>query len=141
MPKPEEIAEKLVKHLEESLLDYLKEEMKKMIASAVQIQFEGLNKRLSNLSKTMDMWKNDLDYDRDNIQSLRVGYENMATEIKEIRRDVDALPKKLGEKVEQSVNNSVAESVPQAVSDTFDLTNKKVKVFEKPKGLLAFLWK
>ena len=133
MASPEQIVEKLVKHLEESLVEHLKDEVKKMVNAAVNAQFEGINKRLDSITRTMDLWKSDLDEDRKTLQDLRVGYKTMDTELSEIRRTVDTLPNKVGQRVEESVSSSVADSVPQAVNDTFTVTNKKVNVEKKPR--------
>lgn len=133
MSKAEEVAEKFIKHLEESLVEHLKGQINTMIVSAVQKHVDGLNKRLDSITRTMDTWKSDLDEDRKTLQDITILSNKNQSELEQIRKTVNGLPRSVGDKVEQSVNDSVASSVPQAVSDTFDVTNKKVNVEKKPR--------
>lgn len=144
MPSPESIAEKFVKHLEESLLEDLKTHITEFVSQLVKTEFESLHKRITQLERTMDMWKNDLDEDRANLRDIRTGNENLNTELKEIGSSVDKLPRKLESTVKdtvaQSVKDTATEAIPQAVKDTFDVVSKKVKVTEKPKSWLRRLF-
>lgn len=136
----DELAEKYVKRLEESLLESLKGQMKETIAAIVQVHFDGLNKRFDSFSKTLDAWKTDLDMDRDSLQKLAIGVNNIQTTMTEILKVTNGLPRKMEDKVGQSINESVAQAVPQAVSETFDVTKKGVTVTQKPrKKFLGFI--
>lgn len=137
MPTPEEVAQKFVKHLEDALLDDLKIHIKEMLTDLVKAEFEQVHKRITQLERTMDMWKNDLDEDRESLRNIRTGTENLNTELKEVGSTVDKLPKKLEttikDTVKESVTENASESITQAVRDTFTVVSKKIKVIEKPR--------
>lgn len=144
MVKPEEIAEKFVKQLEESLVDHLKSEVNKMVKTAVSLQFDALNKRLDGLAKTMDLWKNDLDEDRKMLNALIVAAGYNKTDLDAIAKNLEKLPKKVEEKVESSVESAVNSAVPAAVENSFEVTSsnpkKKVDVVRRQKRWFQF-WK
>lgn len=137
MVNTDEIVQRVVKRLEETLIQPLQGEIKKMIQDAVATEFKALNQRLARLERTMDAWKEDLDFDRENMSDIRVKGGNTVTEIQEVRKTLSELPKKVEETVNKTVSETIAEAVPQAVSDTFEVTakdpKKQVKVEKKPR--------
>lgn len=137
MPE-EEIVQKVVKYLEENLVNDLNAHIKKSIRDIVHEEFEAVFKRFSRLEKTMDVWKSDLDQDREDISQIRRTMGDNNTLLEEVRKSVGHLPKKINITVEDAIEDTVSEEITKAVTNTFEIVGKKVKVISKPKTLLGF---
>ena len=146
MPK-DEIFEKVIKHLEKSFFNGIKENFRNqtrvLLKELVQEEFKEFHNSFSRLEKTMDMWKNDLDEDRESLRTIRHSTGEHALEMKEVSETIAVLPKKVETAVKDTVENVVSEEVPKAVNDTFTIVGKKVRVNPKPRRLLRWLkfWK
>ena len=132
----EDLVQKVVEHLEKSLMEDLKDHIKSHIKLVVQSEFKELNDRIARLERTMDTWKNDLDEDRSDLKAIRKNSEYMNTDLQEVSKTVDKLPKKIENTVNETLPNAVSEAIPKAVNDTFQIFGKKVKVIEKPESIL-----
>lgn len=140
MDRTTEIADKLIKQLEEVLIEDLKSHIERMIDKVVQRRFEGLEKKIDSIQRSVDLLQHDLDDDRKDLQQMRVDSSHIDSQVQEVRIALNKLPKRLEGSTASATTNAVAEAVPQAVSDTFDLVDKKVKVTTKKKSFWKF-WK
>ena len=135
----DDIVQKVIKHLEKSLLDDLKDSIKAQIQVIVKEEFKEIHERLARLERTMDMWKSDLDEDRSDLKDIRKTTEYINTDLKVVGKSVDNMPKKIEDTVNETVQSAVNEAVPNAVNETFEVFGKRVKVVEKPRGWLKKL--
>lgn len=122
--------DELVKQVVDQLTPILKE--------LITEEFKDIHKRLDTIEETLDLWKLDLDDDRDNLRGIRIEAAQLNAEMKEVGISVDKLPKKIEKTIEETVKESVQEEIPQAVNDTFDVVGNSVTVTEKPRWYHIF---
>lgn len=111
--------------------DQLVEEIKRSVIEPLNIKLQELTNKFNSLSETLDIWKTDLDSDRETLQDLNIRLAHTQAEVKEIRMSVNGLPKKVSDKLSQTITEDINDAVPRAVNDTFDIQSTTVNVSKK----------
>lgn len=119
-----------IEELKQSVSAQILEEVKKTFV-IFNTRIDDLNKKISTISETLDVWKSDLDVDRESLQNLNIGLAHARAEIEEVRSTVNVLPKKVSDKVSQTVSDDISEAVPRAVKRTFNITKNKINITKR----------
>lgn len=139
MSDENQIVEKVIKHLETSLFNDIKEklhsEIRQLVQETVKDEFKEFHQAFSRLERTLDYWKTDLDADRENLSNTRRNTGQIAVEMQEVSKAIENLPKKVENTVKDTMKDtipqSIADEVPKAITNTFDIVSKKVQVIRR----------
>lgn len=137
-----------MKHIEGTLVERLEGTISSLIEKVVKKRFEGLEKKIDSIQRSIDILEGDISEDRKNIGEMTIAQVTIKSEISEMRKLVHKQTKKVGDKVveemgraQDKMTDHVVEVVQPTVQDTLnEFVADKPQIVKKPKKFYQF-WK